>query len=60
MVNVLARLNYSKRKVNDLDGPKLKTVPIDLKKLSDIVDNQIVKNTYFYKLEAKVSAGIHM
>ena len=46
--------------MNDLDGPKLKTVPIDLKKLSDIVDNRIVKNTYFCKLGAKVSAGIHM
>ena len=31
--------------LNDLDVGKVKTVPVDLKKLSDVVDNEVVKNT---------------
>ena len=38
-------MNNLKIKVDDLDIGKLKTVPADLKKLSDVVDNEIVKNT---------------
>ena len=34
-----------KTKVDCLDFDKLKTVPVDLKKLNDVVDNEIVKNT---------------
>ena len=37
-------MSNSKRKVNDLDVGKLKTVPVDLIELSDLVDNDIVKN----------------
>ena len=37
LVNVPTGLNISKTKVDDLDLGKLKTVPIDLKKLSDVV-----------------------
>ena len=44
LVNVLARFNNLKTKVADLDIGKLQTVPIDLKKISDVVDNQVVKN----------------
>ena len=29
--------------LNDLDVGKVKTVPVDLKKLSDVVDNEVVK-----------------
>ena len=29
--------------LNDLDVGKVKTVPVDLKKLSDKVDNEVVK-----------------
>ena len=32
----------------------MKTVPIDLKKLSDVVDNEVVKNTKFNTLKTKV------
>ena len=32
-------------KVDDLDVGKLKTVPVHLIKLSDVVDNEFVKNT---------------
>ena len=31
----------------------LKTVPIDLKKLSDVVGKEVVKNTIFNKLNPK-------
>ena len=47
-------MNNLKTKVNNLDVDKLKTVPADLKKLGDVVDN-VVKNTKFNKLEAKVN-----
>ena len=33
----------------------MKTVPIDLKKLSDAVDNEVVKNTKFNTLKTKVN-----
>ena len=53
-VNVPTSLNNLKTKVHDLDG-KLKTVPADLKKLSDVVDYEIVKNTKFNSLKTKVN-----
>ena len=31
--------------MDDLDVDKLKTVPVHLKKLSDVVDNEVVKIT---------------
>ena len=52
-VNVPTSLNNLKTKVDDLYVGKLKTVPIDLKKLS--VDNQVVKNTKFSTLKTKVN-----
>ena len=55
LVNVLTSLNNLKTKVDDLDVAKLKTVPVDLKKLSDVIDNEVVKNTKFNSLKAKVN-----
>ena len=43
LVNVLTTLNVLKIKVDDLDADKLKTVTIDLKKLSDVVDKRVSK-----------------
>ena len=43
MVDVPTGLNNSKTKVYDLDVGKLKTVPVDLKKLSDTVSKEIGK-----------------
>ena len=43
MVNVPTSLNNLKAKADDLDVVKLKTVPVDLKKLSDAVYNEVVK-----------------
>ena len=54
MVNTLNGLNNLKTKVDDLVGNKLKTVSLDLKKLSDAVGKQIVKNAKFNKLNTKV------
>ena len=47
-------MNNWKAKADDLVVFKLKTVPIDLKKLSDVVDNEVIKNTNFNKLKTKV------
>ena len=44
-----------KKNENDLDVGKSKTVPVDLKKLSDVVDNAVIKNKKFKTLEAKVN-----
>ena len=54
LVNVLNSLNNLKTKVDDLNVGKLKTVPIDLKKLNDAVSKDVVKNTEFNKLKTKV------
>ena len=42
-INVPTSLNNLKTKINGLDASKLKTNPVDLKKLSDVVDNELVK-----------------
>ena len=44
-----------KANVNDFNVIKLKAVPVDLKKLSDVVDNEVVKNAKFNTLKAKVN-----
>ena len=45
MVNVPTGLNNFITKVNDLDVGKLKTVPTDINKLSDLVKNNIAVDT---------------
>ena len=55
MVNVTTSLSNSKTKIDDLDGNKLKNVPVELKKLSDAVDNEVVKITKFNILKTKVN-----
>ena len=55
MLNFPTSLNNLKTKVHDLDVGKLKPVPLDLKKLSYVVANGIVKNTKFNTLETKVN-----
>ena len=44
LTNVPTGLNNLKTKVDDLDVFILQTVSVDLKKLSDVVDNEVVKN----------------
>ena len=55
LVNVQTNLNKLKIKVDDFDVSKLKTVPVDMKKVSDVVDNEVVKNTKFNTLKTKVN-----
>ena len=52
---VSTSLNNLKAKVNDLDVGKLKTCRKDLKKLSNIVESQLVKNTKFNTLKTKAN-----
>ena len=49
-------MNKLKPKADDLDIGKLKTVPVDLKKLSDAVDNEVVKNIKFNTLKTTVNS----
>ena len=53
--NLATSLNNLKTKVDDLDVLELKTVHVDLKKLSDGVDNEIVKNRKFSILKRKLN-----
>ena len=48
-------MNNLKTKVDDLDVGKLKSAPADLKILSNLVDNEVVKNTKFNTLKRKVN-----
>ena len=55
LVNALTSLYNLKTNIDDLDVGKLKPVPVDLKKLSNAVDEKSVKNTKFNTLKAKVN-----
>ena len=55
LVNVPTGRNNLQTKVDNLDVDKLKTASIDLKKLSDVVSKEVVKNTKFNKLNTKVN-----
>ena len=41
--------------MDKIDGEKLKTVLDDLSKLSNVVDNEVVIKTVYYKLVEKVN-----
>ena len=43
-----------KTKVDKIDADKLKTVPVDLAKLSNVVKNDVVKKFQYNKLVTKV------
>ena len=43
-----------KSEVDKIDTDKLKTVPDDLAKLSNVVKNDVVKKTYYNTLKTKV------
>ena len=48
-------MNNLKTKVEDLDVDKLKTVSVNLKKLSDAVSKNVVKKTKCKKINLKVN-----
>ena len=54
-VIVLTSLNNLKAIADDLDVDKLKTVPTDLKKLSNVVKNEVVRNKKIFTLKIKVN-----
>ena len=43
LLNVPTSLSNLNTNVNDLDVSRLKAVPADLKKISDVVDKEVVK-----------------
>ena len=45
LVNVSTSLNNLKTKVDDLAVGELKTAPVDLKKLNDVVNKEVVKKS---------------
>ena len=53
LVNFETTFNNVITKVGDLDVYKLKTVPVYLKKLSDVVDSECVENAKFNTLKTK-------
>ena len=59
MQQELIHLNFDlvslKDKIDKIDVDKLKTVPKDLNKLSNVVDNDVVKKTVYDKLVTKVN-----
>ena len=48
-------MNNLYTKVNDLDIVNLRTVAVNLKKLSDVVDNEAVQYSKFNTLNTKVN-----
>ena len=57
LTNVPTSLNNLKTKADDLYVGKLRTVPVDSKKLSDLVGNKFAKNTKFNTLKTVNSFG---
>ena len=51
-----ADLASLKLNVHELDIDKLKTVPVDLYKPSNVVDNDVVKKIVYDKLVTKINA----
>ena len=54
-MNVPTSLNNLKTKVNHLDVGKQKNISVDLKELSDVIDNEVIKNKKFNILKTKVN-----
>ena len=50
-----SNLTSSKTEADEIDADKLKTVPVDLAKLSNVVKNDVVKKTKYNKLVTKVN-----
>ena len=49
-------MNNLKTKADDWDFGKLKTIPVNVKKVNDVVDNEVAKNRKFNTLKAKVKS----
>ena len=51
--NIPSGLNSLKSKADKLDVDKLETTPVDLRKLSNVVKNDVVKKTEYDELVKK-------
>ena len=47
MKNVISNLSNLKRKVDKLDNEELRSVPVDLNKLADVVKSDVVKKDIY-------------
>ena len=54
MLMLAALLAGLKTEVDKIDANKLKTVPVDLTNLSNVVKNDVVKKTEYNKIVTKV------
>ena len=52
---VATKKDGKKTKLEDLNVVKLKTAPVDLKKLGDVLDNEVLNNAKFNTLKTKVT-----
>ena len=55
-LNVKSNLANLKAETDKIDVEKLKTIPVNLSKLNNVVNNDILKKTVYEKLDAKISA----
>ena len=55
LINVLTSLDNLKTKVDELDVRKLKTIPMNFKKLNNVVTKEVVKKTVYNKLNTKIN-----
>ena len=54
--NLALKSNFKlKAEIDKIDVAKLKTVPVDLSKLSNVVNHEVVKKTVYDKLVVKVN-----
>ena len=53
-----SKLAKLKPKIDKMDIDKLKPVSVDLSKLSDILNNELVRKTVYDKLVAKVNSNL--
>ena len=55
MVKVSTGLSNLKTKIDELDIGNLKTIPIELKKFSDVVSREVEEKTVYDELNTKTS-----
>ena len=55
MVSVPISFSHLKTKVDDLDIGKSEVIPVNLKKVSEVVDNEVVKNQNISTPKTKIN-----
>ena len=56
VISLTSKINLAslKTEVDEIDADKLKTVPVDLAKLCNVVKNDVIKKTEYNSLKTKV------